>query len=627
MRLADEPHHDGSPDHVEAADRSLGATVRVRLRVPARCGTTRVRLRSTPDAEPAVVEAVLERHGAGAAWWAADLLLHNPVTRYRWLLDGGTLGRCWVNGAGLFRRDVTDDADFRITTAPPAPAWLAGTVGYQVFIDRFASSAAGRPTPDWAIPRRWDEPIVDVRGLRSRHWYGGDLLGVEEHLDHIADLGVTLLYLTPFFPAGSMHRYDATTFRHVDPALGGDEALQALTAAAHARGIRVIGDITLNHTGVRHEWFTAAATDADAPERAFYFFDPDLPQGYVAWHGVPSLPKLDHRSPGLGEQLLDGERSVIGRYLGAPFGLDGWRVDCANTTARWRDHDDTHDVARRARATMDRRTDGQAWLVAEHCYDAVDDLDGTGWHGVMAYQWFTRPLWGWLKEPGDRTAMAAVELIDLDGPAMVESMRHLAANVSWDARGASMTMLDSHDTARFRTVVGDDAARHLVGLAALFTMPGVPTLFAGDEVGCTGDSMDTARVPFPWQRLADPDEVTTRLVDAIRTLSDLHTRSTALQRGSLRWLDAAPDSVTYLRSSGDERVLVHLVRHPTGSTTITLDDLDLGSDTAPPDVLAFGDAVGDGVGIGHRSVVMPGAPGATVLHWKAPPEQAPARPT
>ncbi|HSP28440.1 MAG TPA: alpha-amylase family glycosyl hydrolase, partial [Ilumatobacteraceae bacterium] len=286
IELRAEPHHDGSPLYVESTARTLGSSLPVRLRVPDSCGTTRVRLRSTPDAEPAVVEATIEGREHGATWWRADLELHNPVIHYRWLLDGGTLGRCWVNGAGVFHRDVTDDADFRITarfpaprspgtktpTATPPPDWLADTVGYQIFIDRFAKSGTPREAPEWAIARAWDEPIDDTPGIRARQWYGGDLAGIEQHLDHLAHLGVTLIYLTPFFSAGSMHRYDASTFDHVDPALGGDDALASLVAAAHERGIRVIGDITLNHTGVDHDWFRTASADASAIERGFYFF-------------------------------------------------------------------------------------------------------------------------------------------------------------------------------------------------------------------------------------------------------------------------------------------------------------------------------------------------------------------
>ncbi len=631
LRLVDEPHHDGSPLYVDAGPRALGSAVRVRLRVPDACGTTRVRLRSTPDAEPAIVEALIERHEHGATWWSADLVLHNPVTSSRWLLDGGALGRCWVNGAGVFHRDVTDDADFRITarlpepgapgteTNAPPPAWLAATVGYQIFLDRFANSGIPRPTPEWAICRTWDEPVDDTPGIRARHWYGGDLAGIGEHLDHLSHLGVNLIYLTPFFPAGSMHRYDASTFDHVDPALGGDEALASLIAAAHEHGIRVIGDITLNHTGVQHDWFVAASADPEAIERGYYFFDDAEPHGYVAWHGVRSLPKLDHRSTALRERFYDGADSVISRYLHEPFGLDGWRVDCANTTARFRDRNDNHAVAHLMRSTMSP----DEWLVAEHCYDAAADLDGTGWHGVMAYQWFTRPLWAWLKDPGPMSLMSAVELIDLDGHGLVESMRHLSANVSWAARHASMTMLDSHDTARFRTVVGGDRVRHLIGLAALFTMPGVPALFAGAEIGCEGDSIDTTRVPFPWDHLTEIDEMALdgdgKFLNDLRTLIEIRRRSGALQHGSLRWVDATEHSVTYVRESATENMLVHLVRRPCESRTFAADEIGIIEHPGADDWCAV--EFGDGTlvelhlapGGQATSVVVPGTPGAYLV--------------
>lgn len=623
LRLVDQPHHDGSPVYLDPTPRSLGATVRARLRVPASCGTIRVRLRSTPDAEPQITEADVERRDDGVTWWTAELALHNPVTSYRWLLDGGELGRCWVNGAGVFHRDVTDDADFRVPASAPPPGWLTGAVGYQIFVDRFCRSGAVHPAPEWAIPRAWGEPVDTTPGVRSRHWYGGDLAGIEDHLDHLARLGVTMIYLTPFFPAGSMHRYDASTFAHVDPALGGDEALTSLVDAAHARGIRVVGDITLNHTGVHHEWFRAAAADFDAVERGFYFFDDDEPDGYVAWHGVASLPKLDHRSETLRARLHDGATSVLARYAEAPFGLDGWRVDCANTTARFGEHDDNHLVARAARATLDACGGDDRWLVAEHCYDASDDLDGTGWDGVMAYQWFTRPLWAWLKAPGPVSVMSAVELIDLDGHGLVEAMCELSANVSWQARQASMTMLDSHDTARFRTVVGGDVVRHVVGLTALLTMPGVPTLFAGVEAGCEGDSADSARVPFPWDRLAELDDSPTseerRVYDDLRTLIELRRGSAALQEGSMRWVDATTDSVTYLREGLAETVLVHLVRRPCEARTFEVNAL--GADGSPDGHdawrVVFGDAtqVRRDVGTDGRpgTITLPGTPGAWVV--------------
>ena len=205
-----------------------------------------------------------------------------------------------------------------------------------------------RPTPDWAIPAEWTDPVDLVPPARSAQFYGGDLDGVREHLDHLEALGINLLYLTPFFPARSNHRYDASTFDHVDPLLGDDDALVRLVEAAHARGIRVIGDLTSNHSGDAHEWFRAAQADPDSPERSFYYLHDD--GSYESWLGVPSLPKFDWKSPELRRRFIEGPESVVARFLAPPFNLDGWRIDVANMTGRLGDEDLNESVRRTIRA-------------------------------------------------------------------------------------------------------------------------------------------------------------------------------------------------------------------------------------------------------------------------------------
>ena len=159
--------------------------------------------------------------------------------------------------AGLHERDVPDAGDFRLTVHDPAPAWMDTSVVYQVFPDRFARS--GRQTGDLsglgaAGARGTTSRSRPVRGV-AQQYFGGDLPGVEQRLDHLQRLGVDTLYLTPVFPGRSNHRYDASTFDVVDPLLGGDEALASLSRAVHARGMRIMGDLTTNHTGAGHEWF------------------------------------------------------------------------------------------------------------------------------------------------------------------------------------------------------------------------------------------------------------------------------------------------------------------------------------------------------------------------------------
>lgn len=142
-----------------------------------------------------------------------------------------------------------------------------------------------------------------------------------------------VLYLTPVFPARSTHRYDASTFAHVDPLLGGDRALRKLTRAAHDRGVRVMGDLTTNHTGDAHEWFRAAHSDPGSAEAGFYFFT-DHPDDYVGWLGVPSLPKSDYSSTELRRRVYGADDSVLVRWLTGPDPLDGRRIDVANMTGR-----------------------------------------------------------------------------------------------------------------------------------------------------------------------------------------------------------------------------------------------------------------------------------------------------
>jgi alpha-glucosidase len=548
-----EPHHDGSALYVEPGPYALGDEPRVRVRVPVGVDVGQVVLRWIVDGEPQLVEAKAagSESGTGDTWWAADLCVANPVTQYRFGFETGGTTR-WLNGAGMSEIDVTDAADFSVSTHPSPPDWLADAVGYQIFPDRFARGSVRPEVPPWAHAASWDDPLAADARVAVQQWYGGDLVGIERHLDHLVELGVDLLYLTPFFPARSSHRYDAASFDRVDPLLGGDAALASLTAAAHRKGIRVIGDLTLNHTGDHHDWFERAQADASSPEAGFYMFR-SHPDDYVAWYDVPTLPKLDHRSAELERRLLAGPDSVAGRWLRAPFELDGWRIDCANTTARHLDADRNADVARSVRATL-AEVGRDPWLVAEHCYDASSDLDGSGWHGVMAYQWFTRPLAQWLAAPGPVSMMSARPLGRLDGRGAASSMRALAAGVPWAAFTASMTLLDSHDTARFRSIVGGDRNLHVAAMTMLLTFPGVPMIFAGSEVGVTGHSSDGGRRPFPW----DTSEWDAEMYAATRELIELRRASHALRHGGLRWVDGDANSLTFLRESRHERMLVHI---------------------------------------------------------------------
>jgi len=559
QHLLDRPHHDGGPLHVPEGVPALGDRVPVRVRVPAavaaRLGDDGVVVRVVRDGEPTYAPARPDRVDDADAWYVAEVEVHNPVTSYRFLVDDPG-GARWLTGRGTFSRDVPDDGDFRLTVHDRAPAWARHGAVYQVFPDRFARSAYAdtRTLPEWAEATPWDAEPAAHGGRTGRQVYGGDLAGIEAHLDHLERLGVDVLYLTPFFPAGSVHRYDAATFDVVDPLLGGDDALASLAAAVHRRGMHLVGDLTTNHTGASHEWFRRAGEDPGAPEAGFYHRDDD---GFVGWLGHASLPKLDHRSAELRRRLLDGPDSVVGRWLRPPFELDGWRVDVANMTGRHGAVDLAREVARTMRATLAAtRPDGV--LVGEHFHDASADLAGDGWHGVMNYSAFARPVWGWLAPDGWRLPEVPVRMPRRPGPAMVAAMVDFASRVPWTVTAQQWNLLGSHDTARIRTRLGDPA---LVEVAAglLATYPGAPMVFAGDEYGATGTGGEHARVTMPWDR---PDRRDERTFGVYRSLLALRRGSSALRDGGLRWVLASDDAVGYLREVPGERVLVVAARAP-----------------------------------------------------------------
>ena len=477
------PHHDGSPLHVSTQAPALGEVVRVRLRVPDTFGPLRwVGTRSNPNREPRFDEAVRlpspeSGEGDGWQWWEAAVEVENPVHGYRWLLVGSDGRQHWLNQVGLSSVEVRDHDDFKLVAHAPAPEWAASSVLYQVFPDRFARSDAAnhRPTPDWAIPAEWTDPLDLVPPARSAQFYGGDLDGVREHLDHLEALGINLLYLTPFFPARSNHRYDASTFDHVDPLLGDDDALVRLVEAAHARGIRVIGDLTSNHSGDAHEWFRAARADAESPERSFYYLHDD--GSYESWLGVPSLPKFDWKSPELRRRFIEGAASVVARFLAPPFNLDGWRIDVANMTGRLGDEDLNESVRRTIRATM-LEVNPDTILLGESTNDAASDFQGDAWHGAMTYPSFTRPLWSWLQQPGSPAGggigFALGQVPTFTGEQFVAAHLRFAAGFPWRTRLATMNALDTHDTPRFLTSARPGTVPVAFGLAV--TMPSIPVV-------------------------------------------------------------------------------------------------------------------------------------------------------
>jgi alpha-glucosidase len=257
--------------------------------------------------------------------------------------------------------------------------------------------------------------------------------------------------------------------------------------------------------------------------------------------------------------MTEGSDSTVARWLRAPYSLDGWRIDVANMSGRLGAVDVNHDVARAVRRTSEG-VNAEAWVIGEHNHDASGDIDGDGWHGTMNYSGFSWPIWSWVRavDTPARPFGRPVAVPRRGGALVVRELREWAARYGWRATQQSWNILSSHDSARIRTLVGDPAV-HRVAAGLQFTLPGVPMVFAGDEIGLEGVLGEDGRRPMPWDRRDEWDTATLATYGALARLRREHP---ALIEGSLRWAYADDDALAFLREHPAGTLLVVARRTP-----------------------------------------------------------------
>ena len=551
------PHHDGSELYLSKEFPRLGEVIELRVRVPKSYPFKDVLVRSYHDGEPRFKPLRKVSNGEVEDWWAVKLELTNRILRYRFLFAGEGLYE-WLTAAGTFDHEVHSNIDFQLIADDRGPSWLGGTVLYQIFPDRFAKSS-DKKLPSWAVARNWNELPRAKSKFTGIEIFGGDFEGIRRNLGHIEELGANGIYFTPFFPARSNHRYDASNFDSIDPLLGGNSQWFNFAKDAHRRGIRLIGDITTNHVGAGHNWFLKAKKNKKSVENKFFFWDKKFKWGYVGWWDLPSLPKLNFKSNALRNRFYAAKNSVIRKWLSPKYGLSGWRVDVSNMTGRYKGEDYHDEVMSGIRSALDE-AHNDAWLVAENADFLSSDLDGRGWHGTMNYQGFFRPLAAWMNSATDLSGGFQGLPIDspkTSGSQFVASAKAFNASIPWRALLSSMTLLDSHDTPRFRTIVGGDKSKHLSGMALLLTYPGVPSIFMGDEIGLEGTSGEDSRRTINWEDKSGWD---IDFFEQVKSLVGIRRKSEALRKGGLRWISSGNDYLAFLRESKRESILVIVSR-------------------------------------------------------------------
>ncbi|WP_295386260.1 maltodextrin glucosidase [uncultured Thiodictyon sp.] len=489
--------------------------------------------------------------------------------------------QCWLDAAGPSPRMPLRERFFRLNTEQAPPDWVPDQVFYQIFPERFrngdpgCSPRAGAYAPRAERPIRakaWGEPIDPERP--DSEFYGGDLIGVRESLDYLDDLGVTAILLNPIFTSPSVHKYDIEDFEHVDPYLGGNHALADLRVAATGRGMRLVLDAVFNHTSDTHPWFNRWGTHAAvgayqgvaAPLRGAYtFHDPADPESYHCWQGAKSLPVLDFGDPCVREYFLDGEDAIVRRWLRPPYSADGWRIDVAHMLGEGTGARHNARVLRALRHAV-REESPRAYILGEHFAEATRWLQGDQEDGAMNYYGFAVPV---------RAFLAGQDVnyhpIALDAAGFEAWLTDARSRIPYANQLCQLNLLGSHDTTRFLTLVGEDPFLMRLALLLLFTYPGVPCIYYGDEIGMAGRDNPYNRACFDW----DEDHWDRPLRAWVQTLARRRREHRALRRGAYQGLLACGDLFGYARYLGNELVILIVNRGalPQNGVRVPLDGL------------------------------------------------------
>ena len=554
-------HHSGSSRYVFPNQPHFGDEVTVRLRTAITPAIQQILLRVCPDGEQLFIPLKPENpHSSDAyRWWHTTLNINMPVTAYRFLIVCDE-GAYWYNASGLHSFNPTDAEDFRLLADFQSPDWINRTVFYQIFPDRFADGDPSNNVEDGeyeyfgykARSRHWGE--LPTTGSRAAmvEFYGGDLAGIISHLDYLEELGVNALYLNPVFTALSNHRYDVIDYFSVDSHLGGNQALISLRQALNERHMHYILDIVPNHCGVMHPWFQAALKDQTAPTAEYFTFGKH-PDEYATWLGVRSLVKLNYRSAALRKVIYAGENSVFRHWLRPPYSADGWRIDVANMLARQGVDQLGLEVGRGIRQAV-KAENPQAYLLGENFFDASYQLQGDCWDGVMNYSGFALPIKDWLDPiriyvPGQSQWINTAN--QLTTQALVDGWAAFRAAIPWVIANQQFNLIGSHDTPRALALLNGNRDLFRLIVILMFTYPGVPSIYYGDEIGL-GDQGMEPRLCMRWDRSTwDGD-----LLSFYKKLINLRRTSPALADGGFQVLLVEDDTLIYQRDTDEEIILV-----------------------------------------------------------------------
>ncbi|MDD6482987.1 MAG: glycoside hydrolase family 13 protein [Clostridiales bacterium] len=458
------------------------------------------------------------------------------------------------------------------------PDWFKEGIAYQIFVDRFYNGnedgefLGGRED---IIKREWsDTPYYKAEQFggtyKANDFFGGNLKGVIKKLPYLEELGVSVIYLNPIFKAYSNHKYDTGSYEEIDPMFGDEETFKELCQKAKERGIRIILDGVFNHTGDNSQYFNkygeydsvGAYQSKESPYYDWFRFI-EWPKVYESWWGMNTLPQCEENSEAFREYLLSGKDAIVKKWI--RNGASGWRLDVV---------DELPDFFVKELRENVKSVDEDAVIIGEVWEDASNKIA----YGERREYFLGSELDSVMNYPM-RDALIDMALGRIDAVEFDERLMSIKENYPREAYYSLLNIISSHDVERIMTLMGGAPTRHEVDreyqakfkldgyalemararatliLALQMTLPGVPCIFYGDEIGIQGYGDPFCRRTFPWGREDEIDEGGT-VRSRYRKMIALRNGSKAFSIGEFESLYKSGHVYSFIRYWEDEIFIV-----------------------------------------------------------------------
>ncbi|GGE72431.1 alpha-glycosidase [Priestia taiwanensis] len=378
-----------------------------------------------------------------------------------------------------------------------APSWTKDTVWYQIFPERFCD---GDSTNNPVGTIAWESMPPTPTSF-----YGGDLDGIIEKLDYLYELGINGIYLTPIFNAHSNHKYDTIDYFTIDEAFGNKEILKKLVSHCHEKGIKVMLDAVFNHAGYFFDKWQDVLKNQEQSAYKDWFHIHSFPvrtgpvPTYATFAFEKTMPKLNTNHPEVKEYLLR-----VGRYWIEEANIDGWRLDVANEVS--------HQFWREFRLEM-TKVKPSIFIVGEVWHNALPWLHGDQFHSVMNYP-FTNICLAYFIHGTCSTEQFIFQLHEL----LFLYPTHVT--------DVLFNIVGSHDTPRILTLAKEHVAKVKLLLVFLFSYPGSPCIYYGDEIGMLGDNDPDNRRCMVWDEARQNKEIYTHIQTLIKLRKTFRNETT-----------------------------------------------------------------------------------------------------